>query len=79
MFKGLGLLDTIILVSATGFFLMGISQLLLVGIIGSYWLFMFSIGLLIWFQRRKSVEKEEKEKEEEALKHQKSTKKRKKK
>lgn len=79
MFKGLGLFDTLILVAATGFFFMGVSQIILVGFVGSYWLFMVTFGFLIWFQRRKSVEKEQKDKEEEILKQQKNTKKRKKK
>lgn len=77
MFKGLGLIDTIILVTATGFFFIGISQIILVGFVGSYWLFMLTFVLLMWFQRRKAGKKIQEEENE--LKQQKSTKKHKKK
>ena len=67
MFKGFGLVDTIILVLATGFFLIGVSQIILVGFAGSYWLFMLTFVFLMLFQYRKSEEqKNQKELEEKA-------------
>jgi hypothetical protein len=56
MFKGFGLVDTIILVLATGFFLIGVSQIILIGFAGSYWLFMLTFVFLMLFQYRKSEE-----------------------
>lgn len=67
MFKGFGLVDTIILVLATGFFLIGVSQIILIGFAGSYWLFMLTFVFLLLFQYRKSEQlKVQKQLEEEA-------------
>ncbi|MCP4521480.1 MAG: hypothetical protein GY827_07280 [Cytophagales bacterium] len=77
MFKGLGLVDTIILVLATGFFFIGVSQIILVGFAGSYWIFMLTFILLFLFQHRKSAAAEKKRQEEEEQKQNMTSKKKK--
>lgn len=54
------LLDTIILSLAIGFLLVGIHQLIYNPghFADNYWLFMFMIGFLGWFQLRRAKRKE---------------------
>ncbi|GEM_PF-424716 len=47
------LVDTIILSLAVAFFVIGVHQVFYVGIAASYWLFMLSGGLVLWFKLRK--------------------------
>lgn len=47
------LFDTILLSLAIGFFIIGVLQLMTVGMLNSYWIFMLSIILLGWYQLRK--------------------------
>jgi 4-hydroxybenzoate polyprenyltransferase len=51
------LLDTILLSLATGFFIIGVHQLITVGLAQAYWVFMLSTVLLIWYQIRKKSQK----------------------
>lgn len=52
------LLDTILLSLAAGFFIIGVHQLITVGLAHAYWIFMLSTVLLIWYQIRKKSQKE---------------------
>jgi len=47
------LLDAIILSLSAGFFIIGVHQLITVGLAQAYWIFMLSTALLIWYQIRK--------------------------
>ncbi len=47
------LVDTIILSLAVAFFVIGVHQVFYVGVAASYWLFMLSGGLVLWFKLRK--------------------------
>jgi len=52
------LLDTILLSLAAGFFIIGVHQLITLGLTQAYWIFMLSTVLLIWYQIRKKSQKE---------------------
>jgi 4-hydroxybenzoate polyprenyltransferase len=52
------LLDAILLSLAAGFFIIGVHQLITVGLAQAYWIFMLSTVLLIWYQIRKKSQKE---------------------
>ena len=73
MLKALALVETIIFTLAIGCFLMGVSQIILVGFAGSYWLFMLTFILLMIYQRRKSAEKEKIEQQEQENQSSKTT------
>lgn len=47
------LLNAILFAMAAGFLLIGIHQHMTLGFINAYWLYMLSIGLLLWYQMRK--------------------------
>ncbi len=51
------LLDAIILSLSAGFFIIGVHQLITVGLAQAYWVFMLSTALLIWYQIRKQSKK----------------------
>lgn len=69
------LVDTLIISGAVGFCLMGFHQAMSVGIRENYYIFMFSIGLLFWYQLRRSNRKEAEEKDQPVVKTKKSKKK----
>lgn len=52
------LIDTILLSLAAGFFIIGVHQLITLGLLQSYWIFMVSSVLLIGYQMRKKNRKE---------------------
>ena len=52
------LLDIILLSLAAGFFIIGVHQLITIGLAQAYWVFMLSTVLLIWYQIRKKSQKE---------------------
>ena len=47
------MLNTIILSLAAGIFIIGVHQTMKFGMAYSYWIFMFSIALLLWYNYRK--------------------------
>ncbi|MDH5399078.1 MAG: hypothetical protein OEX02_13085 [Cyclobacteriaceae bacterium] len=49
--------ETIIFSLAAGFLLIGIHQTMTYGFGASYWLYMLSIGLLLWYKMRKEAVK----------------------
>ncbi|CAN5456750.1 hypothetical protein BH23BAC1_BH23BAC1_02300 [soil metagenome] len=46
--------NTVILSLAIGFLIIGIHQSLTVGFEASYWIFMISLSLILWFKIRKN-------------------------
>ena len=52
------LIDIIVLALAGAFLIIGVHQTITVGFGGSYWLFMLSIGLLLYQQIRKARKKQ---------------------
>lgn len=52
------LLDTILLSLSAGFFIIGVHQIITVGLVQAYWIFMLSTVLLIGYQIRKKRQKE---------------------
>jgi len=51
------LADVIIFTFAVCSFIIGVHQTFVVGMMASYWLFMISLALLLWFRSRKSKQK----------------------
>ena len=49
--------ETLIFSLATAFFLIALHQSMKHGIATSYWLYMISIGLLLWYKMRKDKNK----------------------
>ncbi|MEQ9440448.1 MAG: hypothetical protein RIG62_15440 [Cyclobacteriaceae bacterium] len=47
------LADSIILSLCVAIFIMGVYETMTAGIAYSYWLFMFSVGLLFWYSYRR--------------------------
>lgn len=45
--------DTIILTVSAGIFIIAIHQTMKFGLAYSYWIFMFSVALLLWYNYRK--------------------------
>lgn len=66
------LFDTIILSLAAGFFIIGVHQLITIGLAQAYWIFMLLTILLIWYQIRKKSRKENPQKLQNNLKSKKS-------
>ncbi|MDH5598703.1 MAG: hypothetical protein OEY34_06245 [Cyclobacteriaceae bacterium] len=62
MGKGMKLIDVLIFSLATVIFLIGLHQAMTFGFAASYWLFMISIGLLLFYKMRKEKFKEQKSK-----------------
>lgn len=50
--------DTVILSIAIGFLIIGIHQSFTVGFEASYWIFMITLALLLWFKIRRNKEAE---------------------
>ena len=59
MGKGMKLIDIVIFSLATVVFFIGLHQAMKFGFAASYWLFMISIGLLLFYKMRKDKHKEE--------------------
>ena len=53
------LLDTLLLSLSAGFFIIGVHQLITVGLPQAYWIFMLSTVLLIAYQIRKKNRKDQ--------------------
>lgn len=53
------LLDAILLSLSAGFFIIGVHQMITLGLTQSYWIFMLSSVLLIGYQIRKKKSKEQ--------------------
>ena len=51
--KTIRVLNTVILTLSAGIFIIGIHQTMKFGFPFSYWIFMFSIALLLWYNYRK--------------------------
>jgi hypothetical protein len=47
------MLNTVILALSAGIFIIGVHQSMKFGMAYSYWIFMFSIALLLWYNYRK--------------------------
>ncbi|MEM8967429.1 MAG: hypothetical protein AAGE93_13485 [Bacteroidota bacterium] len=55
--EGVGLVNMIIFSLCVGVFIIGVYETMTVGLTYSYWIFMVSVGLLLWFNyRRKKSE-----------------------
>ena len=51
--EGVGLVDIIIFSLCVGVFIIGVYETMTVGLSYSYWIFMVSVGLLLWFNYRR--------------------------
>ncbi|MEM9672657.1 MAG: hypothetical protein ACFB15_24085 [Cyclobacteriaceae bacterium] len=55
------LADAIIFSLCVGIFIIGVYETMTVGIAYSYWLFMLSVGLLLWYNHRRRTQNGEEE------------------
>jgi membrane protein implicated in regulation of membrane protease activity len=60
------LADAIILSLCVAVFIMGVYETMAVGMAYAYWLFMLSVGLLLWYNHRRRKGKETDKKRSEA-------------
>ncbi|MDH5380157.1 MAG: hypothetical protein OEW75_04850 [Cyclobacteriaceae bacterium] len=59
----MNLTNTIVFSVATGVFLIALHQSMMVGFASSYWLYMISIGMLLYYKMKKGSETKQEKKE----------------